>query len=81
MQDKGGLQIGLTEGQAVSRVQSSLVRSSGQDRQAYQPICKELVERDLDRTSSTYIKCRENPDSAERCPSKAQRSYKHADMI
>jgi hypothetical protein len=27
------------------------------------------VERDLDRTPSTYIKCRENPDSAERCPS------------
>jgi hypothetical protein len=32
------------------------------------------VERDLDRTLSTYIKYRENPDSAERCPSEAQRS-------
>ncbi len=58
MQDKGGLQIGLTEGQPVqlSRVEWSLVRSSGQDRQAYQAICKELVERDLDRILSTYIK-------------------------
>jgi hypothetical protein len=29
------------------------------------------VERDLDRTLSTYIKYRENPDSAERCPSES----------
>jgi hypothetical protein len=56
MQDKGGLQIGLTEGRGVESSSDSLVRSSGQDRQAYQPICKELVERDLDRTLSTYIK-------------------------
>ncbi len=59
----------------------SLVRSLDQERQAYLPIHKELVERDLDRTPSTYIKCRENPDSAERCPSEAQRSHTHADMI
>ena len=70
MQDKGGLQIGLTRGQAVSRVESSLARS----------LDKELVERDLDRTTSTYIKYRENPDSAERCPSEAQRSCKYTDV-
>ncbi|MFN9898938.1 MAG: hypothetical protein ACK55Z_09140 [bacterium] len=38
------------------------------------------MERDLDRTPSTYIKCRENPDSAERCPSEAQRSSKYSDV-
>ncbi len=55
----------------------SLVRSLDQERQAYPPICKELVERNLDRTLSTYIKCQENPDSAERCPSEAQQSCKY----
>ena len=58
----------------------SLVRSLDQERQAYLLIYKELVERDLDRTLSTYIKCQENPDSAERCPSEAQRSCKYADV-
>ena len=76
MQEKGGLQQGLTRGQ-----ETSLARSLNQGRQAYPPICKELVERDLDRTISTYIKYLENPDSAERCPSKALRSCKYADMI
>ena len=76
MQEKGGLQQGLTRGQ-----ESSLARSLNQGRQAYPPICKELVERELDRTISTYIKYRKNPDSAERCPSKALRSCKYADMI
>ena len=75
MQDKTGPEGGLMR---VSReVEGDLVRSLDQEGQAY----KELVERDLDRTLSTYIKCQENPDSAERCPSKAQRSYKHADVI
>ena len=78
---QGGLQIGLTKGQAVSRVQWSLVRPLGLEGQAYPPICKELVERDLDRTLSTYIKYQENPDSAERCPSEAQRSCEYADTI
>ncbi len=59
---------------------NSLVRSLDQERQAYPPIYKELVERDLDHTLSTYIKCQENPDSAERCPSEAQRSHKHTDV-
>ncbi len=77
---QGGLQKGLTRGQAVSPVESSLARSLGQERQAYPPICKELVERDLDRTTCTYTKYWENPDSAERCPSEAQRSCKYADM-
>ncbi len=76
MQEKGGLQQGLTRGQ-----ESSLARSLTQGRQAYPPIRKVLVERDLDRTISTYIKYRENPDSAERCPSEALRSCKYADMI
>ena len=72
---QGGLQIGLTKGQGVSSVQStvgewSLARS----------LDKELVERDLDRTLSTYTKYQENPDSAERCPSEAQRSSKYTDM-
>jgi len=44
------------------------------------PICKELVERDLDHTPSTYIKYEENPDSAERCPSKAQQSCEYTDV-
>jgi hypothetical protein len=71
MQDKGGLQIGLTKGQGVRRVvEWSLARS----------LDKELVERDLDRTTCTYAKYRENPDSAERCPSEAQRSCKYTDM-
>jgi hypothetical protein len=39
------------------------------------------VERDLDHTISTYIKYRENPDSAERCPSEALRSHEYGDMI
>jgi hypothetical protein len=73
-----GLQIGLTEGQAVSRAQfgpvkwieSSLARS----------LDKGLVERDLDHATSTYTKYRKNPDSAERCPSKAQRSSKYTDV-
>ena len=51
MQEKGGLQQGLTRGQ-----ESSLARSLNEGRQAYPPVCKELVERDLDRTLSTYIK-------------------------
>jgi hypothetical protein len=76
MQKKGGLQQGLTRGQ-----ENSLARSLDKGRQAYPPICKELVERDLDRTTSTYIKYRENPDSAERCPSEALRSCEYADMI
>jgi hypothetical protein len=76
MQEKGGQQQGLTRGQ-----ESSLARSLNQGRQAYPPICKELVERDLDCTISTYIKYRENLDSAERCPSEALRSCKYADMI
>ena len=76
MQEKGGLQQGLTRGQ-----DSSLARSLNQGRQAYPAICKGLVERELDRTISTYIKYRENPDSAERCPSEALRSWEYADMI
>jgi hypothetical protein len=68
---QGGLQIGLTRGQAVSSVvEWSLARS----------LDKELVERDLDRTTCTYTKYRENPDSAERCPSEAQQSCKYTDM-
>ena len=72
---QGGLQIGLTKGQTVSpavveRVESSLARS----------LNKGLVERDLDRTTSTYTKYRENPDSAERCPGEAQRSSKYTDV-
>jgi hypothetical protein len=74
MQDKEGLQIGLTEGQEGSLyslpVESSRVEFS-----------KELVERDLDRILSTYIEYRENQDSAERCPSEAQRSCKYANVI
>ncbi len=50
MQDKGGLQIGLTEGQEFSWEQSSWVESSSVESS------KELVEQDLDRTLSTYIK-------------------------
>ena len=75
MQDKGGLQIGLTKGQAVSSVQSTVVESS-----LARSLGKGLVERDLDRTTCTYTKYRENPDSAERCPSEAQRSCKYTDM-
>ncbi len=58
----------------------SLVRSLDQERQAYLLICKELVERDLDHTTSTYTKYTENPDSAERCPGEAQRSSKYTDV-
>jgi hypothetical protein len=76
MYEKGGLQQGLTRGQ-----EGSLARSLNQGRQAYPPICKGLVERELDCTFSTYIKYWENPDSAERCPSEALRSCKYADMI
>ena len=69
MQDKGGLQIGLTEGQEDSLpVEFRPVESS---RVKFSTVCKELVERDLDCTPSTYTKCQENPDSAERCPSEA----------
>ncbi len=69
MQDKGGLQIGLTEGQEGSSRQSTQfgpVYEFSRDE-----FSKELVERDLDRTLSTYIKYQENPDSAEQCPSEA----------
>ena len=59
----------------------SLARSLNQGRQAYPPVGKGLVERELDCTISTYIKYQENPDSAERCPSEALRSCKYADMI
>ena len=72
---QGGLQIGLTKGQAVSSVQSTVVESS-----LARSLDKGLVERDLDRTLSTHIKYRENQDSAERCPSEAQQSCKYTDM-
>jgi hypothetical protein len=61
-----GLQIGLTEGQEGSSTQFGPVYEFSRVE-----FCKELVERDLDRNPSTYIKYRENPDSAERCPSEA----------
>jgi hypothetical protein len=48
---QGGLQIGLTKGQAVSSVQSTVVEWS-----LARSLDKELVERDLDRTLSTYTK-------------------------
>ena len=69
MQDKGGLQIGLTKGQ------ESISTQSTQFGPVYEfsrvEFSKELVERDLDHNPSTYIKYRENQDSAERCPSEA----------
>ena len=72
---QGGLQIGLTKGQAVSSVQSTVIEWS-----LARSLDKGLVERDLDRTLSTYTKYRENPDSAERCPGEAQRSCKYTDV-
>jgi len=45
---QGGLQIGLTKGQGVSSVQSTVVEWS-----LARSLDKELVERDLDRTLST----------------------------
>ena len=54
---QGGLQIGLTEGQGVQLSQSSPVQSSRVDRVSLaRSLDKELVERDLDRTLSTYTK-------------------------
>ena len=49
---QGGLQIGLTKGQAGSSVQFSRVVKSSLARS----LDKELVKRDLDRTLSTYTK-------------------------
>ncbi len=68
MQDKEGLQIGLTDRQVVSlqSTQFSRVQST-----SWVESSKEPVERDLDRALSTYIKYREKQDSAERCPSEA----------
>ncbi len=50
---QGGLQIGLTKGQAVSSPQSTAVEPS---RVESSLASKELVERDLDHNPSTYIK-------------------------
>jgi hypothetical protein len=55
MQDKGGLQIGLTEGQGVSLPQFVSLLSSAQSTGSVESR-KELVERDLDHYPSAYIK-------------------------